>query len=223
MADILRDYTLKFEVRVESTLRDLRECLTKAIKDRDCCRELLDATMEDYDEMGRAYKADLATLKVELEQRSLAPLGTKAECIQLRSRVTSLESELADLTQRFTILGQTGDEERAIVEANHAKVSSKADDLALWLLETRSFILSTLSLEYGSTDEPSGPQLAFPCLQAELAKKEEALRVATTKVGTLQALLDTERQGCTSSPSMEFVFDIHMTNLRRLPEIWTLM
>jgi len=109
------------------------------------------------------------------------------------------------------------------VEVNHAKVSSKADDLALWLLETRSFILSTLSLEYGSTDKPSGPQLAFPYLQVELAKKEEALRVATTKVGTLQALLDTERQGCTSSPSMEFVFDIHMTNLRRLLEIWTLM
>jgi len=98
LADILRDYTLKFKVRVESTLRDLRECLTKAIKDRDCCRELPDATMEDYDEMGRAYKVDLATLKVELEQRSLAPLGTKTECIQLRSRVTSLESELADLT-----------------------------------------------------------------------------------------------------------------------------
>ena len=27
-ADILRDYALKFEVRVESTFRDLRECLT---------------------------------------------------------------------------------------------------------------------------------------------------------------------------------------------------
>ena len=28
LANILRDYTLEFEVRVESTFRDLRECLT---------------------------------------------------------------------------------------------------------------------------------------------------------------------------------------------------
>ena len=28
LADILRDYALKFEVKVESTFRDLRECLT---------------------------------------------------------------------------------------------------------------------------------------------------------------------------------------------------
>ena len=105
MADILRDYALEFEVRVESTIRDLRECLTKAIKDWDCYRELLDTTMEDYYKMGRAYEVELATLRVELEQRTLAPLATEVECIQLRSRVTSLESELADLTQRFTVLG----------------------------------------------------------------------------------------------------------------------
>ena len=86
------------------------------------------------------------------------------DCIQLRSRVASLKSELTNLTQRFTVLGQTSDEERAIVEASRAKVSSKADDLALRLLEVRSFIHSTLSLEYGPTDEPSEPQLAFHCL-----------------------------------------------------------
>ena len=39
--------------------------MTKAIKDRDCYRELLDATMEDYDEIGRAYGAKLATLRAE--------------------------------------------------------------------------------------------------------------------------------------------------------------
>jgi len=63
----LKNYTLDFEVRVESTLRDLRKCLTEAIKDRDCCREFLDATVEDYDEMGRAYETELANLKIELE------------------------------------------------------------------------------------------------------------------------------------------------------------
>lgn len=52
LIDILRDYTLEFEVRVESTLRDLIKCLTEVIKDRDCYKEILDATMEDFNEMG---------------------------------------------------------------------------------------------------------------------------------------------------------------------------
>ena len=75
----------------------------------------------------------------------------------MRSRVTSLESKLVDLTKRFTVLGQSRDEERAIVEASHAEASNKADDLALKLLEARFFIHSTLSLEYGPADEPSEP------------------------------------------------------------------
>ena len=68
-----------------------------------------------------------------------------------------MESELADLTQRFTILGQTRDEEWTIMEARRAEASNKADDLALRLLKARSFIHSTLSLEYGPTNEPSKP------------------------------------------------------------------
>ena len=58
-------------------------------------------------------------------------------------------------------MGQTSDEEGAIVKASYAEASSRADDLALRLLEGRSFIHSTLSLEYGPVDEPSEPQLAF--------------------------------------------------------------
>ena len=54
--------------------------------------------MEDYDEIGRVYEVELATLRAKIEQRSSAPLAIEAECIQLRSRVTSLESKLADLT-----------------------------------------------------------------------------------------------------------------------------
>ena len=61
--DILRDYALKFEVKVESTLRDLRECLVKAIRDRDYCKEILDAIMEDFDEMGRTYMVELTHFK----------------------------------------------------------------------------------------------------------------------------------------------------------------
>ena len=44
--------------------------------------------------------------------------------------------------------------------------------------------------------------MAFHHLQAIVAEKKEALRVATTEVSALQALLDSERQGYTSSPSM---------------------
>ena len=83
--NILRDYALEFEDKVGSTLKDLKEFLIKAIKDRDYYRELFNATMEDYDEMGRAYKVGFATLKVELEHRSPAPLATEVECIQLKS------------------------------------------------------------------------------------------------------------------------------------------
>ena len=67
MADILRDYALEFEVSVESIIRDLRECLTEAIQDWDRYKEILDAMVEDYDEMGRAYEAELATLRIKLE------------------------------------------------------------------------------------------------------------------------------------------------------------
>ena len=57
LANILRDYTLEFEVRVKSTLKDLRECLAEAIRDRDCYKEAFNAIMEDFDEMGRINKA----------------------------------------------------------------------------------------------------------------------------------------------------------------------
>jgi len=43
------------------------------------------------------------------------------------------------------------------VEANCAKESSRVDDLALRLFEAKSFIHSTLSLEYGWANEPSKP------------------------------------------------------------------
>ena len=43
------------------------------------------------------------------------------------------------------------------MEASRAEASNKADDLALQLLEAKSFIHSILSLEYGLADEPSEP------------------------------------------------------------------
>ena len=58
----------------------------------------------------------------------------------------------------------------------------------------KAYIHSTLSMEYGREgDEPNEPQLAFCHLQTELVEREEALRVATIEVGTLQASLQTER------------------------------
>ena len=51
LADILRDYTLEFEIKVERALTDLRECLREAIRNRDCSRELVDTLMEDIKEI----------------------------------------------------------------------------------------------------------------------------------------------------------------------------
>lgn len=49
--DILRDYTLEFEIRVKMALVDLRGCLREAIRDKDCCREIDDTIMEDFEKM----------------------------------------------------------------------------------------------------------------------------------------------------------------------------
>ena len=50
------------------------------------------------------------------------------------------------------------------MEVSRAAASSRADDLAMRLVQATSYIHSTLSLEYRSADEPSEPQLAFCCL-----------------------------------------------------------
>ena len=44
--------------------------MTETIRDRDCYKELLDTMVEDYDEMGRAYEAELAALRAELKKKS---------------------------------------------------------------------------------------------------------------------------------------------------------
>ena len=43
------------------------------------------------------------------------------------------------------------------MEASRAEASRGVDDLALRVLEARSFIHSTLSLKYGPADKPSEP------------------------------------------------------------------
>lgn len=55
------------------------------------------------------------------------------------------------------VLDKKRDEERAIVGASYAEASNKANDIALRLLEARTFIYSTLSLEYGLNNEPNEP------------------------------------------------------------------
>ena len=67
--DILRDYTLEFEIRVERALVDLRECLREAVRDRDCYREIADTLMEDIEEVSRVQKSKLTTLRAELDWR----------------------------------------------------------------------------------------------------------------------------------------------------------
>lgn len=90
------------------------------------------------------------------------------------------------LTRIFATLDHSWDEERAALEVSKATASSRADDLALELLQARSYIHSTLSMKYKREgDEPSEPQQSFRRLHTELAKREEALRITTVKVGTL--------------------------------------
>ena len=86
-ADVLRDYTLEFEIRVEKALMDLRE----AIRDRDCYWEMANTLMEDIEEMSSAHEGELATLRAKLDRRGLALLGIEAECVQLRSRVAGFK------------------------------------------------------------------------------------------------------------------------------------
>lgn len=108
------------------------------------------------------------------------------------------------LTRRFAPLYHTWDEESAALEAGRAAASCRADDLALELLQARSYIHSTWSTEYGREgNEPSEPQRAFCRLQTKLAERKKALRVTTAKVGILQALLRTERQSSTFDFSLE--------------------
>ena len=69
-----------------------------------------------------------------------------------------LEDELETLTQRFATLDHTWDKERATLEAGRVWASSRADGFALELVQARSYIHSTLSIEYGREgDEPSKP------------------------------------------------------------------
>ena len=54
--DVLRDYTFEFEVRVESALRSLRECLVEVVRDRDYCKGAFDVVLKDFDKkIGRAH------------------------------------------------------------------------------------------------------------------------------------------------------------------------
>ena len=199
---------------------DLRKCLTEAVKDRDYCQELADTLIEDIEKISSVHESELATLWAKLDRMGSAPPGIEAKCVQLRSQVTGLEDELADLTQRFAVLDRTQDEERATLESSRDEAASKADGLALKLVQAKAYIHSTLSMEYGREgNKPSEPQLAFRRLQTELVEKEEALRVTTAKVGTLRALLETKRI-CSISDSMmvrELVYLQHSHD--RLKEI----
>ena len=65
--------------------------MKKAIKDRDCCREIDDTLMEDIEEMSSVQESELTALRVELDRRGPAPPGIKAECALLISQVVRFE------------------------------------------------------------------------------------------------------------------------------------
>jgi len=60
--------------------------------------------MEDIEEISSVHESELATLRAKLDRTGSAPLGTEAECVQLRSWVVGLEGELMALTQRFAVV-----------------------------------------------------------------------------------------------------------------------
>ena len=80
-ADILRDYTLKFKIKVEKALADLRECLREAVRDRDYCREIVDTLMEDIEETSNVQESEITAFRAELDRRGLTLPGIKAECV----------------------------------------------------------------------------------------------------------------------------------------------
>nr|POE95299.1 hypothetical protein CFP56_05659 [Quercus suber] len=61
--DILRDYTLEFEIRVKRALSNLRECLREAIRDKDCYTEQADTLIKDIKEMSSLQEHELTALK----------------------------------------------------------------------------------------------------------------------------------------------------------------
>ena len=69
-----------------------------------------------------------------------------------------MEDELAALTQRFVALDHTWDEEKAALKAGRVTISSRANDLALELLQAKNYIHSALDMEYRrESDKPSEP------------------------------------------------------------------
>ena len=79
LVDILRDYTLEFEIKVEMALVDLREYLREVVRDKDCCRELANTLMEDIEEMSSVQKRELVTFRSKLDRRGPDPPGTKVK------------------------------------------------------------------------------------------------------------------------------------------------
>ena len=68
----------------------------------------------------------------------------------------NLFSKAIKKPQRFTIIDHTWDEKKVTLEAGRVEASSRADGLALELVQSKVYIHSTLSMEYGQEgDEPS--------------------------------------------------------------------
>lgn len=79
LVDILRDYTLEFEIKVEMALVDLREYLREVVRDKDCCRELANTLMEDIEEMSSVQKHELVALRSKLDRRGPDPPSTEVK------------------------------------------------------------------------------------------------------------------------------------------------
>ena len=66
-----------------------------------------------------------------------------------------MQSKLANVSQRFTTLSQTGDKVQATVVASCAEVSCRANDIAVRLVQAIAYIHFAMSFDYVPIDKPS--------------------------------------------------------------------
>ena len=89
LMDILRDYILEFEIKVERALANLRECLKEVVRDRDCSREIADTLASLEDEL-MALTRRFATLDHTWDEERAA-LETGKVVVSRRSDDLALE------------------------------------------------------------------------------------------------------------------------------------
>nr|XP_023913041.1 guanine nucleotide exchange factor SPIKE 1-like [Quercus suber] len=164
------------------------------------------------------------SLREALAQAQSSRIGASAQALReslhpiLRQKLELWEENLSasvnlqvlEITEKFSMMaashsistdyGKLDFQKLVAVKPNQDALNINNLDLFQIIVEFFSFLLEASRVEASSRADDS-----LELLQTELVKREEALRVATIEVDTLQALLKTERQSFTFDPTMERV------------------